>query len=189
MECIFCKITQGEVQTSKIYEDQGVIASLEIRPASLGHVIIFSKKHYTTLEQIPPQEYLNIMSVVRFFSGMLQEAVSPKGFNIVMSIGEVKNQQTDHFTIHLIPVSDSEELAIQWNPKQFAQEELVTFYKQLQDIMNRKFGEAREKIKDNMDDIVQVQKGDAPAQKSEQTKKEEQKQEEKKPETFRRPVA
>ncbi len=189
MDCVFCKIISGEIQTERIFEDHTIIASFDINPASIGHIIIFPKKHYEDLGSIPPQDFFNMASVLRFLSDVLKEDLLPKGFNVVMNMGEVKNQQMTHLTIHLIPVSGTEEIVIGWKPVSVSQEEKINLAKRLNGIMARKIEEAKQKMKEHSNELFQVQKGQAqiPPVKMEETKPEPQKPKEQ-PQVFRRPT-
>lgn len=189
MECAFCKIISGEIPTSKLYEDNTVIVTFEINPSTIGHMLVIPKAHYETIEDIPPQDYLNIMSVVRFFTSLLKEALSAKGFNVLLNVGEVKNQQNKHLLIHIIPSSASQEIAFQWKPIKPNQEEFISLAKTLQQAMARKLEEARAKMKEHSGELLHVEKGTNPNF-SEKIKKEvkEQKEEKKEEKKETKPV-
>ena len=64
-DCIFCKIVAGEIPAYKIYEDDFVLAFLDIMPVSEGHTLVIPKKHYANLEEISEEELCKIMKVVK----------------------------------------------------------------------------------------------------------------------------
>ncbi len=165
MECVFCKISKGEIQTTKVYEDQSAIAVLEIYPASIGHLIIFPKEHYDDIYTINPQTYLNLYSVAKFLISILSETLKPNGYNIITNIGTVKNVQTTHMNIHVIPVSGDEEIAVTWKPKKIEKDEYLKFIQKLQETMKRKVEEGKKHIEEHKDEIVKVVKNEVPEEK------------------------
>ncbi|MFH1456976.1 MAG: HIT domain-containing protein, partial [Patescibacteria group bacterium] len=56
MDCIFCKIVKGEIPADKVYEDENVLAFLDITPINPGHVLLIPKKHYENLYDLPDEE-------------------------------------------------------------------------------------------------------------------------------------
>ena len=64
MDCIFCKIINGDIPSYKIYEDDIVIAFLDINPISLGHTLVIPKKHYINLDDIDNNTLNHIMKTV-----------------------------------------------------------------------------------------------------------------------------
>ena len=52
-DCIFCKIIEGKIPCTKVYEDKNVLAFLDISPINAGHTLVVPKKHYEKLQQIP----------------------------------------------------------------------------------------------------------------------------------------
>ena len=52
MSCLFCEIIAGRVPSRKVYEDEHVVAILDIYPASIGHILVLSKKHYSSFVEI-----------------------------------------------------------------------------------------------------------------------------------------
>ncbi|MDD5291036.1 MAG: HIT domain-containing protein, partial [Patescibacteria group bacterium] len=56
MDCIFCKIIAREIPSFKVYEDENVLAFLDIAPVNPGHTLVVPKKHYENMEEIPEAE-------------------------------------------------------------------------------------------------------------------------------------
>ena len=51
--CLFCQIVEGKVETISVYEDEDILAILDIYPASLGHLIVLTREHYHFIQEIP----------------------------------------------------------------------------------------------------------------------------------------
>ena len=65
MDCVFCKIVNGDIPSSKIYEDDIVIAFLDINPDSLGHTLIIPKHHYRDLDDIDDKTLIYIVNIAK----------------------------------------------------------------------------------------------------------------------------
>ena len=63
-DCIFCKILEGEIPADKLYEDDKVIAMLDINPANEGHALVLTKKHYKNILEVPKEDLLDICKLV-----------------------------------------------------------------------------------------------------------------------------
>lgn len=158
MNCVFCKIASGEIPSSKVYEDSSCIAFFEINPASDGHVVVTTKNHYEDLNSIPTQEFLNAWSIVRFVSQVLQEELNPKGYNILLNTGEVKNQQSKHVSIHLIPLKGGEEVFMGWKPKKLDEKLVKKLSERAQIKLNEQIEETKKQFKEHQKEIIKVVK-------------------------------
>lgn len=103
MDCLFCKIANKEIASEKIYEDDKVLAFLDISPLSKGHTVVIPKKHAENIIDLPAEEVLPVFSAVKKVTELLQEKLSPKGFTIGINHGRVGGQLVDHLHIHVIP--------------------------------------------------------------------------------------
>ncbi len=101
MNCIFCKIINNEIPSSKIYEDDLVIAFLDINPDSLGHTLIVPKKHYQDLDDIDNQTLMHIMDVAKLLKKRITEKLNCDGLTLIQNNGSV--QEVKHFHLHLKP--------------------------------------------------------------------------------------
>jgi len=65
MDCIFCKIIAGVIPSFKVYEDENVLAFLDIAPVNPGHTLIVPKKHFTNLEEIPEDQLCKLAAAIK----------------------------------------------------------------------------------------------------------------------------
>ena len=112
--CIFCKIIAGEIPCWKIYEDDHVLAYLDIGPLSEGHCLIIPKKHYVTIDQMPADEAATCMAVVPKLSKAVIAATGAAGWNVLQNNHQVAGQAVDHVHIHIIPRNDGDGLGFRW---------------------------------------------------------------------------
>ena len=101
--CVFCKIIKGEIPSKKIYEDDDVLAILDISQATLGHTLVLPKKHYENLFSIENNDYLKVMEKVKMLAKAITSALNASGCNILNNCGELAGQSVMHFHVHIIP--------------------------------------------------------------------------------------
>ncbi len=110
--CIFCKIGKQEIPANVIYEDDHVIAFLDIQPLTIGHVILTTKKHNVFFSQLNDEETGHVFKVARQISQCLLKALQVKGTNIFIANGEFAGQLAPHFIMHIIPRREEKNLPI-----------------------------------------------------------------------------
>ncbi len=104
-ECIFCKIVAGEIPCAKIYEDDEILAFLDISPFSQGHALVIPKVHVTRLDECPPEVMAQTAAKLPAIAQAVIEAVGAEAFNVVNNNGRAAGQLVDHLHFHIIPRS------------------------------------------------------------------------------------
>jgi len=102
-DCLFCKIATGEIPSYKIYEDNSVMAFLDIHPRAPGHAVIIPRAHYETLLGVPDGEIGPLWIVVKKVAAHIKEALKTDGFTIGMNHGAVSGQTVPHLHVHIMP--------------------------------------------------------------------------------------
>ncbi|WP_367343613.1 HIT family protein [Methanomethylovorans sp.] len=103
MECIFCKIISGSIPSYKVYEDELVLAFLDIYPCSEGHTVVLPKKHIERFTDLDVKDASDLFASVHKISKGLCKAFDLHGMNIGMNVGEVAGQSIPHVHVHIIP--------------------------------------------------------------------------------------
>lgn len=103
MNCIFCKIVEGSIPASKIYEDDHVVAFLDISPFEKGHLLVVPKRHVPLLTDLPEELLKQTMLVVQKLSAHLMTCLPCDGFNLVQNNGACATQTIPHVHFHIIP--------------------------------------------------------------------------------------
>lgn len=124
--CLLCQIIDGKVPSKKIYEDDKVIAILDINGANPGHSFVIPKNHYPIMEQIPDEEIENLFNVANKVSSAIFENLNVQGTNIFITNGVPAGQTVAHFMIHVIPRKENDGISLTWEPKQLSEEEMST---------------------------------------------------------------
>ena len=104
MDCIFCKIINNEIPSYKIYEDDEILAFLDINPVSPGHTLIIPKKHTLDVTTIDNDVLMKILNKARDISKLLNDKLGADGFTLVQNNGSV--QEVKHYHLHVIPKYD-----------------------------------------------------------------------------------
>jgi len=102
-DCIFCKIVNGELPAERLYDDDRIIAILDIYPANKGHVLVIPKKHYETFDKVPEEELYATISIVKRFVQSVITALHAEGVNVHVNSGPAAGPLVKHTHIHIIP--------------------------------------------------------------------------------------
>ena len=125
-ECIICQIIEGKIPSKKVYEDDDILAILDINGANVGHCFVVPKKHYPILEQVPDFEIGKLFHIANTISSAIFEVMKVQGTNIFVSNGVSAGQTVAHTVIHVIPRNEGDGINLQWPPKQLDEEEMST---------------------------------------------------------------
>lgn len=101
--CIFCKIVAGEIPSYKVYEDENVLAFLDISQVTKGHTLIIPKEHSKDIFELPAETAAKLYSVVPKIASGIKQTFNPIGLNILNNNGEAAGQSVFHYHMHFIP--------------------------------------------------------------------------------------
>jgi histidine triad (HIT) family protein len=122
--CIFCRIAKGEIPCAKIYENEKVIAFLDISPVSKGHTLVVPKEHFKTILDMPEKLVSEVMSATKRVSAMVKKGVDADGFNIMMNNYEAAGQVVPHAHVHIVPRFLGDGLSL-WEGSSMSPQELA----------------------------------------------------------------
>jgi histidine triad (HIT) family protein len=101
--CIFCKIVNGEIPSAKVFENEHVVAFLDISQVTKGHTLVIPKIHKENIYELTPDIARNVFEVVPKIANSIKKQFEPIGMNILNNNGEKAGQSVFHYHIHLIP--------------------------------------------------------------------------------------
>lgn len=121
-DCIFCKIIAGEIPCYKVYEDDNVLAFLDITPVNPGHTLVVPKKHFANLLELPEEEANRLIAAVKKITPAILAGVGATDFNLELNNGPVAGQVVNHFHWHIVPrfAADGREL---WHGNPYGESE------------------------------------------------------------------
>lgn len=122
--CVFCEIVKGNIPSYKIYEDENVLAFLDISQATKGHTLIVTKKHYENLFDLPTEEAVNIIKAAKIVEEKLKNKLNISNINLLNNNGELAGQVVKHYHLHLIPRYEENDIIIKFNEHEINYDEL-----------------------------------------------------------------
>ncbi|MDP3985830.1 MAG: HIT family protein [Candidatus Veblenbacteria bacterium] len=102
-DCIFCKIISGDIPATKVYEDAGFLAFLDIHPVSPGHTLVIPKQHYDRFETTPPEVVAELYKLLRSIAVSIAAGAGADAFNLGVNNGPAAGQVIFHTHVHVIP--------------------------------------------------------------------------------------
>lgn len=116
-DCIFCKISGGEIPSTTLYEDDSFRVIFDLGPASKGHALILSKKHFDDVFSMDEETASKVFVVAAKVAKAMKEVLKCDGMNILQNNGTIAGQTVFHFHMHLIPRYEGDGINIGWTPK------------------------------------------------------------------------
>ena len=112
--CIFCKISQGEAYSWKVYEDEHTYAFLDINPVNEYHTLVIPKKHYVNIFDIPEDEVALMMKTIKKIVNLYSEKLRMQNVQIVNSNGKEAQQDVFHIHFHIVPRFTGDGQDVKW---------------------------------------------------------------------------
>ncbi|MHC5135204.1 MAG: HIT family protein [Planctomycetota bacterium] len=118
-DCIFCKIIAGQIPCTKIYENDFVLAFMDVGPVSEGHVLVVFKEHTCSVDQTDPLAMAEIAKVLPKLAGSVKNAMDADGYNVLCNNGASAGQVVEHMHFHIIPRKENDGVFNQWPSFQY----------------------------------------------------------------------
>jgi histidine triad (HIT) family protein len=119
--CIFCKIVAGDIPCLKIYEDDKVLAFLDIGPLSDGHTLVIPKEHCAKMHNCSAESLSAIAAVLPKITAAVSAAMSSDGYNVLCNNGRAAGQLVEHLHFHIIPRKAGDGVFTQWPAGKYPQ--------------------------------------------------------------------
>ncbi|MGV9102788.1 MAG: HIT family protein [Candidatus Thorarchaeota archaeon] len=108
-DCIFCKMVDGDIPTSVVYEDNVCLAFMDIYPIAKGHCLLIPKKHFENTLDVDPVVMSYLSEKLITLNRKIDRAMQPDGILNIIANGEGAGQEVTHLHIHLIPRNHGDE--------------------------------------------------------------------------------
>lgn len=118
-DCIFCRIVRGEIPSTKLYEDEAVLAFMDIGPIVKGHALVIPKAHYDPVTAVPPDLLGRLMLVVQKIAAAQIAGLHADGINLHQSNGACAGQVVPHVHFHVIPRFANDGHRWNWNARKY----------------------------------------------------------------------
>lgn len=131
--CIFCKIANGEIPSTTLYEDEDFRVILDLGPATRGHALLLPKEHYADLFELDDTLAAKALVTAKLVAAKMKNALHADGFNLVQNNGEAAGQTVFHFHMHLIPRYENDQAGILWEPGETTPEDMAEVKRLVED--------------------------------------------------------
>lgn len=147
--CIFCQIVAGNVPSKKLFEDDKVLAILDIYPASPGHILLIPKEHYMLMNEIPTDVFSHMGVISQRLSHLLVTNLKAAGTTVIVQSGQDAGQKAPHAIMHIIPRFEGDGLNLAVPTNKIEQSHLDELYNKLRSIISQTFpGQKLEEIEE-----------------------------------------
>jgi len=103
VDCVFCKIRDGQIPSTRVYEDERTIAFMNINPLNEGHTLIIPRAHAATLFEADDADLRAAIATAKRVAVAIRAALHPDGLNLLQANGAAAFQSVPHFHFHLVP--------------------------------------------------------------------------------------
>lgn len=112
--CVFCRMVAGEIPVTKVYEDEAVLAFLDIGPISHGHTLLIPKQHCGRIDECDPKILAQVASRLGKVSKAVAVAMDADGYNVLSNNGSAAGQVVEHLHFHVIPRKTGDAVFSEW---------------------------------------------------------------------------
>ena len=102
-ECTFCQILKGESPASLTYEDDSIVAFMDIQPITHGHMLVVPRQHAVLMSEVDETVAMRSFRIARELAVLVRRTLGARGVNLFVADGEVAFQDVPHFHVHVIP--------------------------------------------------------------------------------------
>lgn len=102
MDCIFCKIIAGEIPSSKVYEDDQILAFNDINPQTPVHILVIPKRHIRSMDEITPENSAVVAHIFETIPRIAAKAGLANGYRLISNCGDEACQSVKHLHFHIM---------------------------------------------------------------------------------------
>jgi len=103
MDCVFCKIRDGQIPSTRIFEDERTLAFMDINPLNDGHCLVITRAHAPTIFEAAVADLQAAVAAAQRVALALKRALAPDGLNLLQANGAAAFQSVPHVHLHLVP--------------------------------------------------------------------------------------
>lgn len=129
--CVFCKIIDGQIPSTTVYEDADFKAILDISPANKGHIIVLAKEHVENIFELKEELAAKVFPVVSKLATAVKKALNCDGINILQNNGTAAGQTVFHLHVHIIPRYEGDNEILTWNTKSYGDGEALKLVEEI----------------------------------------------------------
>lgn len=100
--CLFCKIISGEIPSTKVYEDDTVLAFRDIAPQAPTHILVIPKNHISSVAAVTPENSQVVAHIFEVIAKIAKEENLENGYRVVSNCGADAGQTVEHLHFHIL---------------------------------------------------------------------------------------
>ena len=116
MDCVFCRIRDGQIPSMKIFEDGRTLTIMDINPLNSGHCLVVTKAHAPSLFEAEVEDLQAAIAAAKKVALAIQHVLKPDGLSLLQANGPAAFQSVPHFHLHLIPRWNGDGKGFDWTP-------------------------------------------------------------------------
>lgn len=120
-DCVFCKMVAGEIPLTRVYEDEIVLAFLDIGPLSDGHTLVIPKQHCVRVHECEPDLLAEVSRRLGKIAGAVAKAMEADGYNILCNNGYAAGQVVNHLHFHIVPRRAGDGVFTEWRSHKYGE--------------------------------------------------------------------
>ena len=133
-DCVFCKIIRGEIPCQRIFDNQYVLAFLDINPLSQGHTVVIPKHHAERLDDLPEEWSVELARSFGPITRAVTGAIGAEAYNLLQNNGSLAGQVVPHVHFHIIPRRADDGLGYRWKAKSASADALHSLQAKVSDL-------------------------------------------------------
>jgi histidine triad (HIT) family protein len=136
--CVFCGIIAGDLPASRVYEDDHVVAFMDVRPLTAGHLLVVPRAHAASLEDLDVDAGMRVFAAAHRLTRALRNSAVPcEGVNFFLADGVAAGQEVFHAHLHVIPRTPGDGFRLKARPRSPGRDELDATAERVREGMGR----------------------------------------------------
>ncbi len=123
-DCVFCRIVAGQIPSTRVYEDEEVLAFMDIGQVNPGHVLVAVKRHAPDLYALEESQAAAVGRAQVRIARAIRAAFQPSGLSVYQANGQTAGQTVFHYHVHLVPRQEDDGMQLTWPVKNPPRERL-----------------------------------------------------------------
>jgi histidine triad (HIT) family protein len=122
-DCVFCRLVRGDADCSKVYEDDKLLAFMDVRPVNSGHMLVIPKAHFKLVTELDDMTTARIFMVAKRLNAALKKSgIKCEAVTYLVADGESAKQEVPHVHLHIIPRYDKDGFGMKFPRKRTVQD-------------------------------------------------------------------
>ncbi|MBI2899018.1 MAG: HIT family protein [Planctomycetes bacterium] len=134
-DCIFCRIVDGRIPSEKLFENDRVLAILDINPVAPGHALVLTKAHHELVTDLPADLLAEWIARTQEIARAVVKAASAEGFNLLSNNHKCSGQAIPHVHFHVIPRRTGDGIKFAWVPVKYPEGEMGAWAEKIRKAM------------------------------------------------------